>query len=173
MNEQLRTELLQRVEEEQILRAQWIDKKDDEQLTSRIKDVDAQNTNGLGQVIQEQGLPGISVVDEDGTQALFLLIQHSPSLEFQKKCLTLMKTAQQQGEIASIHLAYPTDRVLMREDKPQIYGTQIRIADDGRIVPYIIEDEEHVDERRQAIGLEPLAEYFKRMNEMYKTESKR
>jgi len=36
------------------------------------------------------------------------------------------------------------------------------------IVPHPIEDEEHVNDRRKAIGLEPIEEYFKTMNEMYK-----
>jgi hypothetical protein len=173
MNDQLRDELLRRVEEEQALRAQWIDQKENENLTSRIEETDARNTSWLEKVIEEQGFPGVTLLGEEGTQALFLLIQHSPNLEFQKKCLTLMEAAEKQGEIAPIHLAYLTDRVRMREEKPQIYGTQGRLAEDGRVVPYAIEDKEHVDERRQDIGLEPIAQYFKRMNEMYKTESKR
>jgi hypothetical protein len=39
-------------------------------------------------------------------------------------------------------------------------------------VPLPIEDEQNVDERRKAIGLEPIAEYFKQMNEFYETNSK-
>jgi len=34
-------------------------------------------------------------------------------------------------------------------------------------VPYTIGDEEHVDDRRKEIGLEPLAEYLKYSNEKY------
>ena len=172
MNDQLRDELLERVEHEQALRARWIDQKDDD-LVSQIQDMDAQNTTWLENVIEEHGLPGTSIVGDDGTQALFLLIQHSPSLEFQKKCLSLMQAAAEQGEIASIHSAYLTDRVRMLENQPQFYGTQGQTAVDGTIVPYPIEAEEHVDERRQALGLEPIAKYFKQMNKMYKTESKR
>ena len=173
LNNQLRDELLRRVEEEQALRAQWIDQKENENLIRRIEEIDAQNTSWLEEMIEEKGFPGVSVVGDDGTQAMFLLIQHSPSLEFQKKCLTLMEVAEKHGEIAPIHLAYLTDRVRMRENKPQVYGTQGRMMEHGKIVPYAIEDEEHVDERRQAVGLEPVAEYFKRMNEMYKTENTR
>jgi hypothetical protein len=168
MNDQLRDELLRRIEEEQRLRSEWVDKPDDPQFAEHIAEIDAQNTAWLDKIIEEQGFPGLSVVDGDGLQAVFLLIQHSPSLEFQKKCLPLMELALQQGEADSVHVAYLTDRILMREGKPQIYGTQGGSLENGMIVPHPIEDEEHVNDRRKAIGLEPIEEYFKMMNEMYK-----
>ena len=59
------------------------------------------------------------------------------------------------------------DRVLVSDGKPQIYGTQ-GMEKNGVIVPYPIEDEEHVDKRRKSIGLGPIDEHFKGMNESYK-----
>jgi len=64
----------------------------------------------------------------------------------------------------------PVQAWLALEGKPQIYGTQGRSQDDGVIVPYPIENEDHVNERRKALGLESIEEYFKAMNEMYKTK---
>lgn len=168
MNEGLRDELLRRMEEEQRLRSEWVDKADDPQFAAQIAEIDAQNTVWLEKIIEEQGFPRLSAVDVDGLQAVFLLIQHSPSLEFQKKCLVLMEQALQQGEADPVHVAYLTDRIRMREGKPQIYGTQGGSLENGVILPHPIEDEEHVNERRKAIGLEPIEEYFKMMNEMYK-----
>lgn len=52
-------------------------------------------------------------------------------------------------------LAYLTDRVLLAEGQPQEYGTQVR---DGR--PRELRAPESVDERRAAVGLEPLAAYL-------------
>jgi hypothetical protein len=78
-----------------------------------------------------------------------------------------LETAVHQNEADVKHLAYLTDRVLISDGKPQIYGTQGR-EEKGVIMPFPIEDEEHVDERRQSIGLEPIAEHFKGMNEFYK-----
>lgn len=75
MNEGLRDELLRRMEEEQRLRSEWVDKPDDPQFAEHIAEIDAQNTAWLEKVIEGQGLPGISVVDDDGAQALFLLIR--------------------------------------------------------------------------------------------------
>jgi hypothetical protein len=170
MNEELRNELLQRMEQEQQLRSEWMDKPEDSQFAEQVAEIDSQNTAWLEKVIEQVGFPGISDVDFDGTQAVFLLIQHSPSLEFQQKCLPLLEQAVKLGEATPVHLAYLTDRVLMREGKRQIYGTQGGSLEQGLIIPHPIEDEEHVDDRRKAFGLEPLEEYFKVMNEMHKTK---
>ena len=170
MNAELQDELIQRMDEEQRLRSEWVDKPHDPQFVEHIVETDLQNTLWLEKIMEQQGLPGITDVGEDGTQALFLLIQHSPSLEFQKKCLPLMETAVRQGEFPAVHLAYLTDRILTREGQPQVYGTQGGSVENGIIMPYPIEDEEHVNERRRILGLEPIEEYFKAMNEMYKTK---
>lgn len=170
MNNQLRDELLERVEKEQSLRAEWMNRKNDEQFAEYIAEIDAQNTSWLEKVIEQYGLPGHSLVGEDGVNAVFLIIQHSLNLEFQRKCLALMKLTVDEGEANAIHLAYLTDRVRMREGKRQYYGTQGQNQFDGVIVPAPIEDEQNVDERRMKIGLEPIADYFKNMNEFYKTK---
>jgi len=82
MNEGLRDELLRRMEEEQRLRSEWVEKSDDPQFAEHVTEIDSQNTARLEEIIEGQGFPGVSVADVDGLQALFLLIQHSPNLEF-------------------------------------------------------------------------------------------
>lgn len=67
-------------------------------MVGHITEIDAQNTAWPEKTIHEQRFPGLSDVDEDGIHALFLLIQHSLSLAFQKKCLPLMEQAVQKGE---------------------------------------------------------------------------
>lgn len=172
MNKQLRDELLARMEKEQNLRKELIDHPADNQLMMRMLEADTQNTMWLEEIIRQYGWPTFSLVEGDGAQAAFLLVQHSPSLQFQKKCLDLLEQAVSQNEADTISLAYLTDRIRMSDGKPQLYGTQGQTSPDGSIVPFPIEDEEHVDERRKAIGLEPVAEYFKNMNESYKTGRK-
>ena len=172
MNDQLHDELLARMEKEQNLRGALIDNPDDIQLLMHMAEADAQNTMWLDEVIQQQGWPTKSQVGEDGAQAAFLIVQHSPAPQFQKKCLELLERAVDQNEADIINLVYLTDRVRTFEGKPQVYGTQGQTNADGVIIPFPIEDEEHVDERRKAIGLEPIAEYFKNMNESYKTGAK-
>ncbi|MCH8150001.1 MAG: hypothetical protein IH987_18820 [Planctomycetes bacterium] len=46
----------------------------------------------------------------------------------------------------------------IRED-PQLYGTQFLLMD-GKNQPRPIEDPEHVDERREEMGMSTLAEYM-------------
>ena len=167
MNDQLRDELLERVEKEQKLRLELTEHPDDVQLMMRMIEGDAQNTMWLDEVIKQYGWPGKSLVGDEGANAAFLLAQHSPSPVFQKRCLALLEMAASQGEADFKNLAYLTDRVLISDGKPQIYGTQ-GMEKNGVIVPYPIEDEEHVDKRRKSIGLGPIDEHFKGMNEFYK-----
>jgi hypothetical protein len=138
----------------------------------RMMEVDAQNAMWLEEIIQQHGWPSKSLVGEEGAQAAFLIVQHSPALQFQKKCLQVLEQAVNENEADAISLAYLTDRIRTSEGKPQLYGTQGQTSADGSIIPFPIEDEEHVDERRRGLGLEPVAEYFKSMNETYKTKSK-
>jgi hypothetical protein len=172
MNDQLRNELLARMEKEQKLRRDLNASPDDLQLLMRMMEADAQNTMWLDEIIQQHGWPSKSLVGEDGAQAAFLIVQHSPALQFQQKCLRLLEQAVHDNEADAISLAYLTDRIRTSEGKPQLYGTQGQTRSDGSIIPFPIEDEEHVDERRSALGLEPVAEYFKSMNETYQTKLK-
>jgi hypothetical protein len=69
-----------------------------------------------------------------------------------------------QCEVENSQLADLTDRVLIGEGKKQLYGTMMRVAEDGKFVPEPIEDEANVDKRRAALGLQPLAENIRRSN---------
>ena len=42
------------------------------------------------------------------------------------------------------------------------------VCDDGNLVPYPVEDAEHVDERRREVGLPSMAEYERKIREVYK-----
>ncbi len=63
-------------------------------------------------------------------------------------------------------LADLTDRVLVGQQKRQVYGTQFRVVD-GKLKPQPIEDEEHVDDRRKEVGLPPLKAYLKLAEEAF------
>jgi hypothetical protein len=53
MNEGLRDELLRRMEEEQRLRSEWVDKADDPQFAEHMVEIDSQNTIWLEKIIEE------------------------------------------------------------------------------------------------------------------------
>ena len=62
-----------------------------------------------------------------------------------------------------------TDRVRVAQGKPQVYGTQFWRGPGGTgpLVAHPIDDEAEVDERRAAVGLEPLAVYGAQLRELY------
>ena len=70
-------------------------------------------------------------------------------------------------EIIKEDLAYLADRVRVNTDRPQIFGTQFTEVD-GKFIPKEIEDPEHVDERRHAMGLGTLEEAIREMEEKYR-----
>ena len=87
-----------------------------------------------------------------------------------ERALTLMEPYFQTGEIRDQNYALLYDRVSVYQGRPQRYGTQ-----GGMLVidgvkhhgAQPIEDVAHVDERRAAIGLGPLAEYLRLLRQMY------
>ena len=74
---------------------------------------------------------------------------------FRKRCLVLLTAAVKSGETLAEHMAYLTDRVRVAENRSKSMGrsfTMRRAAGWSRIP---IEDEAHLDSRRQAVGLPP------------------
>jgi hypothetical protein len=51
---------------------------------------------------------------------------------------------------------------------PQVYGTQFTSGADGQLVLYPIENAELVDERRRGVGLPAMADYEKKLREIYR-----
>ena len=99
------------------------------------------------------------MVGADGANAAWLLVQHADEVpSFQRRCLDLMTEAAA-GEVSRSEVAYLTDRVRLAAGELQVYGTQVHL-DDGRWQPRDLDDPEHVDERRFAMNLEPLADYL-------------
>ena len=180
-DEKLRAELVERVEEDQKARQQWIDlrarpggkdaeaaKKEIEAATKKMREIDARNTAWMKEVVDKHGWPGKSLVGTDGAQKAWLLVQHADQdRAFQKRCLKLLAEAVKKGEARPEHLAYLTDRVKVADKEKQVYGTQFHEVG-GKMEPYPIEDEANVDQRRKEVGLPPLAEYRKLIEEMYK-----
>jgi Family of unknown function (DUF6624) len=132
------------------------------QAVERQNDLDGKNRQRLDEIVKQHGWPKKSVFGEEASGVAFLIVQHA-ELDYQKKYLPLIKEAVTQKEARRSDLAMLEDRILTREAKKQVYGTQLRLNQTTqRMELYPIEDEENVDSRRAAVGLEPLAEYLKR-----------
>lgn len=177
---EIREEILKRVKKDQDARFQFI-----EVLNSKLPDdaeerakaeahrttliatmtaVDTENREWLKKVIAKEGWLGASKVGREGAHGAWLLVQHADrDLEFQKECLELMKALPEE-EVAKVDIAYLTDRVLCAENKPQLYGTQV-VVNDGKAELKEVADREQLDERRASVGLEPIEDYLKRVEE--------
>ncbi|MDR3619456.1 MAG: hypothetical protein P4L85_08905 [Paludisphaera borealis] len=135
-------------------------------LIKRVKEADDKNTAWLTEVVDEHGWPGKSLIGEAAAHDAWLLVQHADAhKDFQDECLQKMKAAPA-GEVAPRDVAYLTDRTLTNRGKKQIYGTQTRL-ENGKAVPFPIEDEANVDQKRKECGMQPLAEYLKQVEETY------
>ena len=137
------------------------------EIAAEMQAVDARHTSRMRAIVAKHGWPGRSLVGDDGSHAAWLLVQHADSA-FMAQCLPLMKSAVAAGEAFGKDYVYLLDRVLMQQGKPQIYGTQFTFAVDGQLVLHPIEDAEHVDERRRAVGLPSMAEQERVIREVYR-----
>ena len=141
----------------------------DEAELEKCVTIDRRNTARMKEVVQAHGWPGKTLVGADGAHAAWLLVQHADfDVEFQARCLLLLEAAVKRGEAAAVDAAYLVDRVRVNQNKPQVYGTQFRLKDDGTYEPQPIEDPQRVDERRRSVGLVTLAEYAKRIGKSAK-----
>lgn len=123
--------------------------------------VDRDNTEYLKKACEKHGWPGKSLVGEEAANAAWLLAQHADlDPAFQAKCLDLLKVAFEKGDATGQQLAYLTDRVLLKQGKKQVYGTQFT-GSGKNAQPSPIDDEANVDKRRQEVGLGTLEEYAK------------
>lgn len=139
-----------------------------------VEEIDQKHLPCLKAIVKQFGWPGFQLIGTEGANQMWLLVQHCDSdIEFQKTCLFLLKEAADKGDASKEHVAYLTDRVLVNEGKPQIYGTQILIIN-GEAVPKPMEDPTHLDKRRKEMGLCPLADYlslFKEISHLIPPES--
>ena len=166
-NVELREELLALRESDQsgrmviqdVMRRHGFDSPEVQALWQEQSRADTANLARLREMVSEHGWPGKSLVGRDGATAAFLIFQHADH-ETQVEYLPLVKTAVEAGEFERRHFALLQDRVLVGEDKPQVYGTQLYWDDTtGKWELFPIEDEQNVDARREALGMMPLAEY--------------
>lgn len=108
-----------------------------------------------------------SLFSEQDFNAIWAVLQHSDSSHM-KKYLSLLEDAVDQDLLEASKIALMKDRILMSENKPQLYGSQVYMDDKGKWQVYRIKDADNVDERRAAVGLGPLSDYLSRWDIDYK-----
>jgi hypothetical protein len=142
----------------------------DEQIKCYVRiseEVDKPHTKRLNEIVQKYGVPDAKLVGAEGMEAYYLLLQHSNDLTLKQKSLKGIEKAFKAKLLSPADYANFTDRLLVNLGKPQIYGANFDIKN-GKMVMSPTKDMKNLDRRRKAIGLPPIAEYMKMLEEVYK-----
>lgn len=136
--------------------------RDSEEWKTMLREMDRSDSSNIilvRDILDKHGWMGPDSVGETGNVALFSVIQHA-DLATQKRYLPMMRAAVAIGNADGGDLAYVEDRVALDEGKRQIYGSQIGFdKDTGNYYLLPLGDPYHVDERREKVGLSPIADY--------------
>jgi hypothetical protein len=127
-----------------------------------VMKMDSINQIEVIEILDKYGWLSEDYIGKKASAAIFLVIQHA-ELPIQEKYLPIMRDAVKNGAARIKDLALLEDRVLMRQGKRQIYGSQVVKDSKGNWIVHPIEDPTNVDKRRLEIGLLPIADYLIRM----------
>ncbi|MEJ1240286.1 DUF6624 domain-containing protein [Chryseolinea sp. T2] len=174
----LQAELLKILQEDQAIRRLYIAESNKlgfdhprvDSLGKVMQHTDSINLVRVKPILDEKGWVGPGKVGKPASQALFLVIQHS-DLATQEKYLPMMREAVKKGDAGSDELALLEDRVALRKGNKQTYGTQLHTnSETKQLYVAAMIDPDHVDERRDAVRLGPMAEYVRRWNIVWNVE---
>jgi len=120
---------------------------------------DSLNTARITSLIDEKGYPGKSMVGDGQASTAFLVIQHA-DLEVQEKYLKTITDAADKEEVPWRSVALLVDRIEMRNDRPQIYGSQVSrhpVSEEHYFAE--IQNPLKIDSVRATVGLGPIQGY--------------
>ncbi len=123
---------------------------------------DAANRRWLDELVARCGWPQTPNVEKPVLEVVWLVLQHADqeSIEYRLKYLPYLQQSVARGDLPAKRLAMYEDRVQLQQGKPQRYGSQAIQVDGGVSLQMPVEDPEHLDERRKALGLQPICEYL-------------
>lgn len=130
---------------------QRIDLKGKDQLETSISDTDAANQQTLARLLSHCGWPG-TLDKKRAAFSAFLIIQHAP-LEYQLKYVEMVSTANGRGEIPNDKFVWLIDRMLVKQGKPQLYGSEFEYGS-NKVAPIL--DPQNLNARRKKMGLAPM-----------------
>lgn len=128
-----------------------------------------QQTNSLNRVVVDSllqnGWPdGLS---EQSNQTIWLIIDHG-DVEYQERYLPLIEQQAMRGIISLADYATLSDRVNVRRQRPQRYGTQTSYTQrNGEVFTYVypIEDMDKLDSLRLSVDLDSMHIYLRQVSE--------
>jgi len=156
---EVRRQLQDRFEADQRARRAYLKNPHDSALMSSVERLDADNQTWLKQLVRDKGVPTAAQVGENGVKWAWVIVQHADAQpEWQASLQPEFEKRYQAGELSADLIAKLTDRVLLKQHKPQRFGTQFDWLS-GHFNPRGAVDIAQIDANRSAIGLMPLADY--------------
>jgi hypothetical protein len=148
-------------------------KEEENRKNEQVIDVELDNVQEATVValLKQCAAPTLATVGVEGVRAIFFVLQHARRKN-QEKYFSVLQDFLRDGNLRKGATASIEDRLLMTGGLKQRYGTQIVFFVRSGYHLFPIEDRDHVDERRGAIGLPPLELYLKEREEFYGTEVK-
>lgn len=132
----------------------------------QMAETDLNNQKTVFEILDTFGWP--ENLSDSANKAIFLVIDHA-ELKAQKKYYPLIAHSAATGILARSDAATLQDRILMYENKKQLYGTQtVSFTYNGQTEYYVwpVKDSKELDTRRAKIGLPPMASYIRIFQEM-------
>ena len=127
---------------------------------------DHSNLEVVVNVLDKCGMPQ----HPSAAKSVFMVVQHNHNI-YQKRYIDTFRAAAEAGLLTKSSLALMEDRILSNDDKPQLYGTQLRRANgEEQWQLYKLADPERVDQRRAKMGLGPLKEYLQNFSVEFEVE---
>ena len=121
--------------------------------------VELQNQRIVFSIIEECGFPTRAEFGQKAVHGAFFVLQHAGH-KHRKKYFHLVRESVDRGDLERRQLALMEDRILKHDGQRQKYGTQISRVGNGPWTLHPIEDVMSVNQRRAAIGMEPIEEYL-------------
>jgi len=142
----------------------------DPAVIGRMARADSAHSRRLRSLVEEHGWPHAGEVGSEAVDAAFLIIQHTPFEDWQRDMLPVVEEAARAGDLDGQSYAMLYDRVQTKLGRPQRYGTQLSPTEDGKLRLDPLANPAAVDSLRAELGMPPLAEYLRVIEEVYGME---
>jgi len=139
----------------------------DTAFMQRLARGDSSRSRWLQRVVATRGWPSRSTFGDTAAGAAWLIVQHSPMIEFQEAMLPVLEAEAREGEVKPTDVAMLSDRIDVNRNQPQRYGTQFSLKG-GKLIADSIVNLTGLDSLRASVGLPPMKQYIKLMAQMYR-----
>jgi hypothetical protein len=137
------------------------------QQRARLDELERANAARLSAWMTACGWPRRSVEGAQAARGAWLVAQQrGEDLPFQRQVVHQLELAVLDGEAPAMHLAAASDRLAVREGRPQRYGTQLRQVDACTWDYYLLDDPARVEARRKKLGLPSLEDHKRGINDL-------